>query len=558
MAAIRHNLKVLVQGPGKALCNDHDSFGALDTFVPAAPGECGRLCFCAGRDFFKSSFLLLLISFLFTGCASVPKDYPRTESTAFEGYLDTSVGQLFEQAARQHPGESGFALIRYGRPAFTARVALTELAEKSLDVQYYIWEADATGRIIAERLMQAADRGVRVRVLVDDISLAGRDAKVAAMDAHPNIEIRVFNPFANRDARLFDFAFDLERVNHRMHNKIMVMDNAVTIVGGRNIGNHYFSVATDANFRDLDIAAAGPVVREVSNVFDHFWNGEWAVPIAALVDRPYTMADLREARAFISDSLAQQNYPYPLDQDVAALNAELTAIRDRFIWAPGQIVWDDPAAIEQGITDGAMIKALFKKVHSLQSELLIESAYFVTRDKAVETVKQMRERGVRIRMLTNSLASNDVVAAHAGHAKRRKQLIEAGMDLYEYRPDSRVTKTRAYRGESKAALHTKAIVFDREAVFIGSFNLDPRSAAINTEAGLYVESPELARQVIEYMDEGVQPENAYRVLLDEEGDLYWMTEVDGNEVRYYEEPLTTFGQRFMSGFIMILPVEHQL
>ena len=558
MAAIRHNLKVLVQGPGKALCNDHDSFGALDTFVPAAPGECGRLCFCAGRDFFKSSFLLLLISFLFTGCASVPKDYPRTESTAFEGYLDTSVGQLFEQAARQHPGESGFALIRYGRPAFTARVALTELAEKSLDVQYYIWEADATGRIIAERLMQAADRGVRVRVLVDDISLVGRDAKVAAMDAHPNIEIRVFNPFANRDARLFDFAFDLERVNHRMHNKIMVMDNAVTIVGGRNIGNHYFSVATDANFRDLDIAAAGPVVREVSNVFDHFWNGEWAVPIAALVDRPYTMADLREARAFISDSLAQQNYPYPLDQDVAALNAELTAIRDRFIWAPGQIVWDDPAAIEQGITDGAMIKALFKKVHSLQSELLIESAYFVTRDKAVETVKQMRERGVRIRMLTNSLASNDVVAAHAGHAKRRKQLIEAGMDLYEYRPDSRVTKTRAYRGESKAALHTKAIVFDREAVFIGSFNLDPRSAAINTEAGLYVESPELARQVIEYMDEGVQPENAYRVLLDEEGDLYWMTEIDGNEVRYYEEPLTTFGQRFMSGFIMILPVEHQL
>ena len=558
MAAIRHNLKVLVQGPGKALCNDHDSFGALDTFVPAAPGECGRLCFCAGRDFFKSSFLLLLISFLFTGCASVPKDYPRTESTAFEGYLDTSVGQLFEQAARQHPGESGFALIRYGRPAFTARVALTELAEKSLDVQYYIWEADATGRIIAERLMQAADRGVRGRVLVDDISLVGRDANVAAMDAHPNIEIRVFNPFANRDARLFDFAFDLERVNHRMHNKIMVMDNAVTIVGGRNIGNHYFSVATDANFRDLDIAAAGPVVREVSNVFDHFWNGEWAVPIAALVDRPYTMADLREARAFISDSLAQQNYPYPLDQDVAALNAELTAIRDRFIWAPGQIVWDDPAAIEQGITDGAMIKALFKKVHSLQSELLIESAYFVTRDKAVETVKQMRERGVRIRMLTNSLASNDVVAAHAGHAKRRKQLIEAGMDLYEYRPDSRVTKTRAYRGESKAALHTKAIVFDREAVFIGSFNLDPRSAAINTEAGLYVESPELARQVIEYMDEGVQPENAYRVLLDEEGDLYWMTEVDGNEVRYYEEPLTTFGQRFMSGFIMILPVEHQL
>ena len=156
------------------------------------------------------------------------------------------------------------------------------------------------------------------------------------------------------------------------------------------------------------------------------------------------------------------------------------------------------------------------------------------------------------------VGTTDVVAAHAGHAKRREQLIEAGMEVYEYRPDSRVSKTRSYRGESKAALHTKAIVFDRESVFIGSFNLDPRSGSINTEAGLYVESPELARQVIDYMDEGVQPENSYRVLLDDNGDLYWITEVDGNEVRYYKEPETTFGQRFMSGFIMILPVEHQL
>ena len=519
----------------------------------------GRSFFAVSRaDLLKSWVLFLLIGLLLSGCAGVPKDYPRTESTAFEDYLDTSVGQLFEEAAVQHPGESGFAIIRYGRNAFTARVALTELAEKSLDVQYYIWEADATGRILAERLIQAADRGVRVRLLIDDITLAGRDAKVAAMDAHPNIEIRAFNPFANRDARVFDFAFDLERVNHRMHNKIMVMDNAVAIVGGRNIGNHYFSVATDANFRDLDIAAAGPVVRQISTVFDHFWNGDWAVPIAALVDRPYTKADLREAREFIRESLAEQDYPYPLDRDVPALNAELTAIRDQFIWAPGQIVWDDPAAIEQGIADGTMLKALVRKVKTLHTELLIESAYFVMLDKAVENLRALHERGVRVRVLTNSLASNDVVAAHAGHAKRRKPLIEAGVELYEYRPDSRVSKTRAYRGESKAALHTKAIVFDRESVFIGSFNLDPRSAAINTEAGLYVESPELARQVIEYMDEGVRPENAYRVLLDEDGELYWVTEVDGNEVRYTQEPETTFGQRFMSGFIMILPVEHQL
>ena len=223
------------------------------------------------------------------GCATLPEDYPRTTSTAFHEYLDTGVGQLFEEAAVQHPGKSGFAIIRHGRMAFTARIALTALAEKSLDVQYYIWEGDATGRILADRLVEAADRGVRVRVLVDDINLAGKDAIVAAMDAHPNIEIRVFNPFAHRDTRMFDFLIDLNRINHRMHNKLMVMDNAVAIVGGRNIGDHYFDVATDANFRDLDIAAAGPVVRDTSDVFDHFWNGDWAVPISALVKRPPTM-----------------------------------------------------------------------------------------------------------------------------------------------------------------------------------------------------------------------------------------------------------------------------
>lgn len=380
--------------------------------------------------------LVFWIVLLMVGCATVPKDYPRTESTAFPGYLDTSLGKLFEEVAVQHPGESGFA----------SRVALTELAEKSLDVQYYIWEADATGRILAERLIRAADRGVRVRVLVDDINLAGRDAIVASMDAHPNIDIRIFNPFANRDARMLDFVFDLDRVNHRMHNKVMVADNAAAIVGGRNIGNHYFSVATDANFRDLDIAAAGPVVRDISNVFDYFWNGDWAVPISALVDRPYTEADLESATEVMRKRTAEDNYPYPLDQDVAELRSELASLRDRFIWAPGQIVWDDPAAVEGGIQQGKMIQALLKKLGTLQEELLIESAYFVGKDQTVDTAKQLTDKGVRVRVLTNSLASNDVVAAHAGHAKRRPQLIENGVELYEYRPDSRVTKMRSWRG----------------------------------------------------------------------------------------------------------------
>jgi putative cardiolipin synthase len=506
----------------------------------------------------RSVMLGLSIAGVGVSCASEPRDDSRTVSTAFPDYLDTSVGQLFEEAAVRHPGKSGFAIIRHGRQAFTARIALTELAEKSLDVQYYIWEADETGRILAERLIRAADRGVRVRVLVDDINLAGRDPLVAAMDAHPWMEVRVFNPFAHRNSRGIDFLIDLARINHRMHNKVMVADNALAIVGGRNIGNHYFEVATDANFRDLDIAATGPVVREVSDVFDHFWNGEWAVPIDSLVDRPYTEADMQVAVATMRTRIAEDDYPHPLDQDVDSLKSELASIRDQFIWAPGQIVWDDPASVSEGIRHGSMITALLEKVDTLQDELLLESAYFVMQQLSIEKIKELRERGVRVRVMTNSLASNDVIAAHAGHAKRRKEVLESGVELYEMRPDASVIKKSIVSGESKAALHTKAIVFDRESVFIGSFNLDPRSASINTEAGLYVESAELAEQVIAYMDEGVLPENSYQVLLDDEGDLVWMTETDGVDVKFHKDPETGFWNRFVSGLIELLPVEHQL
>jgi len=504
-------------------------------------------------------FGLLFLGLLFTGCASVPEDYPRTTSTAYPDYLDTALGQLFEKAAVQHPGESGFAIIRRGRAAFTDRIALAELAEKSLDLQYYLWDDDATGRILAERLIRAADRGVRVRVLVDDIGLAGRDAGIAALDAHPNIEVRIFNPFARRDSRFFDFLLDMDRVNHRMHNKTMIADNAVAIIGGRNVGDIYFQVATEANYRDLDIAAAGPIVRDISNVFDHFWNGDWAVPIGALVDRPYTEQDLQARVDRMRERIiAEEDYPYPLDEDVALLKAHLTSARDELIWARGQIVWDDPVAMREGKFEGSMQESLFTKLDSLHEELLIESPYFVMQEPGLEKSWELRERGVRVRVLTNSLASNDVIAAHAGHAKHREELLQNGVELYEMRADAGVIQKRIVAAKSRAALHTKAIVFDREAVFIGSFNLDPRSAFINTEGGLYVESPELAKQLIAYMDEGALPENSYRVLLDDDGDLVWVTEIDGEEVRYDEEPGATFTKTLMANLIMILPVQGQL
>ncbi len=518
------------------------------------------------RGHAHACFLLLLTVMLLSGCASLPTDYPRTASTAFQNHERTENGKIIAEMAAVHPGESGFTIIRYPRRAFTSRITLTGMAEKSLDMQYYIWEEDATGRILAERLVRAADRGVKVRVLLDDMNLDNGGTIAALMDAHPNIEVRIFNPFAHRTSHSLDFLTDLKRVNHRMHNKILVMDNAMAIVGGRNIGNHYFGVDSESNFRDLDIVAVGPVVREVSAAFDTFWNSDTSVPASALVDQPYTEADHKKAMVTMRTQIAEDNYPHPLDQDIAKLYSERSSIFEKLIWAPGQIIWDDPASINDENATGRIHKAFDNKVETLKKELLIESAYFVVLEPGIEIVKRLTARDVRVRALTNSLVSNDVLAAHAGYSKRRVALINNGMELYEMRPDAgsvrkpgkQSVKQKMFIGESQAALHTKAMVFDRESFFIGSYNLDPRSADINTEAGLYVESPELAELLIAYMDEGVKPENSYRVLLDVDGDLEWVTEIDGREVRYDKDPGSGFWQRFKAGFIRILPVDDQL
>jgi putative cardiolipin synthase len=513
----------------------------------------------SGTGLLRGCLLLVLAVVLCTGCASVPPDYPRPPSTVFPDHASTAIGAYFATAAAAHPGQSCFAILPDGSRAFTARIAMTELAEKTLDLQYFIWDSDTTGRILAERLVRAADRGVRVRILLDDLNLQGRDAVVAALDAHPNIEIRLFNPFAHRSGHLLDFIVDFNRVNHRMHNKLFVMDNALAIVGGRNIGNHYFEVHQQVNFRDMDVIAGGPVVREASGVFDHFWNSAWAVPIRALVDRPATEADLQEAVQTSRQLVAQEPYPYPLDQDVATLKSEMTAIFDRCIWAPGHMIFDDPDEITKHGRTTTMTESFYRRIGRLESELLIEVPYLIVRKPGLAAVKRLRDRGVRIRVLTNSLASNDVLAAHAGHAEHRDKLIAAGVELYELRSDPAVKKRTFFlSGSGRSTLHAKVMVFDRKDVFIGSLNLDPRSGDINTEAGLYIESPELAAQVIAYMDEGVLPQYAYRVLLDADGDLYWVTETDGKTERYDHDPNSTAWQRAKVRFIRMLPVMNQL
>ena len=436
---------------------------------------------------------------------------------------------------------------------------MTELAEKTLDLQYFVWEADATGRILAAHLVHAADRGVRVRILIDDVYMKGRDAILTALDAHPNIEVRLFNPFVHRSRRVLDFIVDFDRVNHRMHNKLFVMDNTVVIVGGRNIGDSYFEVHQEANFRDMDVLAVGPVVRKASAVFDQFWNGAWAVPVKAVVNGTSTEADLQTALGTAREQNAAKPYPHPLNEDVATLKSELASIFERLVWAQGHMIFDDPDEIIEHGRTVTMTEGFYRRIDRLESELLIEVPYFVVRKRGLDVMRRLRDRGVHIRVLTNSLASNNVLAAHAGHAKHRKQVVATGVELYELRADPPVKKrTFHLTGSARSTLHCKAFVFDRKDVFIGSFNLDPRSGDINTEAGLYIESSELANQMVSYMNDGVLPQSSYRVLLDPDGNLYWVTETEGKAVRYDRDPNSTSWQRAKAMLIGMLPVMDQL
>jgi len=480
--------------------------------------------------------------------------------TAFEDPASTRLGQFFGPAADAHPGLSGFDLLSHAREAFIVRLALADLAERSLVMQYYVWDGDTTGRIIVDRVMKAADRGVKVRLLVDDPYYKASDPIKAALDAHPNVEIRLFNPAVNRRWSRLDFLVDFRRMNRRMHNKLMVSDNAAAIVGGRNIGDHYYGVNTVANFRDLDVLAVGPVVRDLSTVFDRFWNSASTVPIATLVERTYGAADLDAILTRLHEEIATADYPYPIDQDLGELAAQGADLRDNLVWARGRVIADDPAAVGRRKDADDVVAFIRERVAELKEEFLAEAPYFVLPAGAQATVKALTDRHVRVRVLTNSLASNNQLAAHSGYAKTRRRLIENGMELYELRPD-----TDAFRPgwsivshESRAALHTKAMVFDHEAVFIGSFNLDPRSAVINTEAGLYIESRELAERLTAYMATGVVPANSYRVLIDPNGGIVWETVRDGETVRYRDEPETDFRRRLVANLLKLLPIDSQL
>src|SRR3954465_6772634 len=490
--------------------------------------------------------ILCVLALTLGACASL-QDAGRAPSSALTDTTGTRLRGALASAVAAHPGKSGVYALAQGRDAFAARVLLARAAERSLDVQYYIFRNDTTGGLLCEALWQAAERGVRVRLLLDDNNTRGMDEAIAALDAHPGIEVRLFNPYANRGFRLGELVMDFSRVNRRMHNKSFTADNQASIVGGRNVGDEYFGAEVAVEFADLDALVVGAVVRDVSASFDAYWNSASAFPAGSLI-RPAGPQAAQLVRAAWTELDADPRAARYVDAlRSTTLVRDLLAGSLPFVWAPARMVSDDPSKVLHPPSRGDlhMLPLLEAAIGKPERELDLVSPYFVpTKDGAAALVALAR-RGVKGRVLTNSLVATDVAPVHAGYAKYREELLRGGVRLYELK---RQTSARD-GGGSDASLHAKTFAVDRASIFIGSFNFDPRSARLNTEMGVLVESPALAERLSSTLDRDLA-RHAYEVRL-ADGRLEWLEP----DARQGSEPGTGFFKRLWIGFLSILPIE---
>ncbi|WP_455207038.1 phospholipase D family protein [Kaarinaea lacus] len=523
----------------------------------------------------KSLLLLavVLIATMLNGCTSLPKNPDRAQSNAIVSTDDTRLGEAVGKLSEGKGVMSGFSPLSDGLDAFAARAVLANIAEKSIDVQYYIWHNDDVGDLLAVALLKAAERGVRVRVLIDDIGLGATDEGLIAFDSHPNLEIRLFNPRINRAWRAVESVFSFNRINRRMHNKSFTVDNQVTIVGGRNVGNEYYDANPDVNFSDFDVMAVGPVAREVSASFDKYWNSEFAIPVAEIIKQS-TISVEELLRRVVAYEAELMDSPYVK----AVKNSQfLQHIRNSSLplyWGEAHVLYDDPEKLSSDSKETHLLTKMTSLIDDPEKELIIISPYFIPGNKGVEDIATVIAKGASVKILTNSLSATDVGAVHAGYAKYRIPLLKAGTDLYEAKPDPAFEEARkrkkksGYGGSSRSSLHSKVYVFDRNKVFVGSMNLDPRSTEINTELGILFENSELAAIIGNFWDNDIK-KIAYELKLQIEevaGDwgphtqtsLIWLEHL-GDEVKTYtEDPKTGFWRRFGVKFLGVLPIENQL
>jgi cardiolipin synthase C len=518
-----------------------------------------------------------MVLLLVAGCASLPPaaTQPKPVTNALDYSLDTGLGKAFHALTKDHGSDSGFRLISTGIDGLTARLEMIDASQRTLDVQSYIFRADNSGNLVVQALLRAADRGVRIRILVDDGETVRGDERILALAAHDGFEVRIYNPLRYRGHKRIlrdaEFLFNKSRLDYRMHNKLMVADNAVAIIGGRNIGDQYFQIDPQSQFGDDDLVVAGSIVQRLSGVFDEFWNGPLAIPAQAFDKRETSERALSDYQKIL-DGYRQRLTAKQLDKAQAKPKQPFTDIvsgNAPLHWAPVELVYDSPDKkdTDKGTAPGQLIyKALVKQANAVSTELLIVTPYFIPSPDELAALAGERERHARVRVLTNSLEAAPSAEAHSGYMHYRTPLLEEGVELYELRAllgDVRGSgEGKAIANRGNYALHAKLFVFDRRMAFVGSMNFDQRSKHLNTEIGLLIASPELASEIAARFDALTQLDNSYSVTLSEGAKgtqhLIWSTREAGQVVHYDTEPAKDAWQRTKVKLLTVLPLDKEL
>jgi putative cardiolipin synthase len=493
----------------------------------------------------------------------------RPSSYAFDHPEETFLGRTLAPQLAATPGVSGFHLLVSGQEAFLARAALAEAAERTLDLQYYIVGDDATATLLLYRALRAAQRGVRVRLLVDDLYAVGRDFDLATLAAHPSVEVRLFNPFLRRGplgiSHLLEYLGDSARLTRRMHNKLWIADNAAAIVGGRNLSDAYFNAGGESDFADLDVLAAGPVVAEVSRSFDAYWNSEWAVPIAAFLGEPPKTDQLDLVLARMTERAERfRETEYARTLRATELGPMVRDGRIPLVPAHARAIYEPPVSPGAAIAEGEaqIMSVLRKTVEAAQREVILISPWMIPSERGMGVLCTLARRGVRVRVLVNSLAAQDPPVVHASYARYRPRLLACGVELHEHRSSAASAGDARPGISSGVSLHAKAVVVDRKSMLVGSMNLDPRSRVLDTEVAVSIESAVLGGQLGKLFDEAASLDQAFRVELTELGNenapLSWTGNEGGKPVRYTSEPLASWWQRFFCSVLGALAPEELL
>ena len=470
------------------------------------------------ESLFLRPFAAILMTLFITACATAPLDFPKHHSDALVHTGDTYLGKEITKWMARHPGKSGFYPLLSGIDALGARLALIDRADRTVDAQYFLMKPDNAGRLFTMKLLEAADRGVRVRLLLDDIFTTVDDDVFVVLNEHPNIELRLFNPIGRDGFYYANYLGNFKLANRRMHNKSFIVDNQVSIIGGRNIAEEYFELLTDAEFRDFDMLAIGPVAAEISKTFDRFWNHKLAVPMEAF-DTGKKLPDLNTARANVDKKVIETNEAIYERSLSSSLIQDLTEERSTYFPADSVVITDDPEKLLNKVSADykVLVSAIATVVDEAKSEVVVVTPYFIPGKDGVEFWRSITKKGVRVVIITNSLASNNHVPVHSAYARYRHDILGAGVELYEIRVDSsKAPKGSDQQGYDAVTLHTKALLIDRRDTFVGSLNLDPRSIDINTEMGVLIENADLTGGLVERLLKNL-PGFTYRVTENEKG-----------------------------------------